>query len=82
MFATDATMLASFGTAKIWPAYLMYGNESKYRRGKAPLGLFEEFAYFQSVSTVIVSRGSVLMSLCSSRMISRIGIFPPLVKIM
>lgn len=50
MFSSDATMLALFGTAKVWPVYMLYGNESKYRRSKASLKLFEEVAYFQSVS--------------------------------
>lgn len=50
MFASDETMLASFGTSKLWPVYMMFGNESKYRRGKSSLKLFEEIAYFQSVS--------------------------------
>lgn len=50
MFASDSAMLASFGTASIWPVYLMYGNESKYRRGRTSLNLFEEVAYLQKVS--------------------------------
>ncbi|KAJ3524296.1 hypothetical protein NMY22_g11058 [Coprinellus aureogranulatus] len=49
MFASDETMLASFGTSKLWPVYMMFGNESKYRRGKPSLKLFEEVAYFQSM---------------------------------
>jgi hypothetical protein len=32
MFWSDATHLTSFGTAKLWPCYLFFGNESKYRR--------------------------------------------------
>ncbi|KAJ3524523.1 hypothetical protein NMY22_g10961 [Coprinellus aureogranulatus] len=49
MFASDQTMLASFGGAKLWPLYMLYGNESKYRRSKVSLGLFEEIAYFQNL---------------------------------
>ena len=30
MFWSDATHLTSFGTAKMWPIYLLFGNLSKY----------------------------------------------------
>ncbi|KAJ3512195.1 hypothetical protein NMY22_g15405 [Coprinellus aureogranulatus] len=49
MFASDETMLTSFGNVKLWPLYLSFGNETKYRRGKVSLKLFEEVAYFQSL---------------------------------
>lgn len=49
MFASDDTMLASFGNAKLWPGYLHFGNESKYRRGRSSLKLLEEVAYFEFV---------------------------------
>ena len=50
MFWSDATQLTSFGTAKLWPAYLCFGNESKYRRCKPSCHLSNHVAYFQSVS--------------------------------
>ncbi|TEB26892.1 hypothetical protein FA13DRAFT_1795347 [Coprinellus micaceus] len=31
---------------KLWPGYMYFGNESKHRRGRASLKLFEEVAYF------------------------------------
>ncbi|KAJ3512823.1 hypothetical protein NMY22_g15219 [Coprinellus aureogranulatus] len=49
MFSSDETMLTSFGNAKLWPVYMLFGNETKYRRGKVSLRLFEEVAYFQSL---------------------------------
>jgi hypothetical protein len=49
MFTSDDTMLTSFGNAKLWPAYMLFGNESKHRRGKMSLKLFEEVAYFLTV---------------------------------
>lgn len=49
MFSSDATHLTSFGTAKLWPCYLFFGNESKYRRCKPTCHLCEHVAYFQSV---------------------------------
>jgi hypothetical protein len=62
MFASDETVLASFGTSKVWPAYLMFGNESKARRGKSSLKLFEEVAYFQSASCSLFGSGRSIES--------------------
>lgn len=50
MFASDSTHLTSFGTAKVWPCYLYFGNESKYRRGKPSNHLCNHVAYLQYVS--------------------------------
>jgi hypothetical protein len=55
MFASDATMLASFGTAKLWPLYLCFGNDSKYRRAKPSENLFEQVAYFEKVQHTFIS---------------------------
>ncbi|KAF7970284.1 hypothetical protein HWV62_24482 [Athelia sp. TMB] len=49
MFASDATQLATYGTAKLWPLYLWFGNESKYRRGKPTFKLCHHVAYFQTL---------------------------------
>jgi len=50
IFASDATHLTSFGDAKLWPCYLFFGNESKYRRCKPACHLCNHVAYFQAVS--------------------------------
>jgi Plavaka transposase len=50
MFWTDATLLANFGTAKLWPCYMFYGNDSKYRRSKLSTDLCNHIAYFLNVS--------------------------------
>jgi hypothetical protein len=50
MIASDSTHLTSFGQAKLWPAYLYFGNDSKYRRGKPSLHLCNHIAYFHKVS--------------------------------
>ena len=50
MFASDVTHLTSFGDVKIWPLYLFFGNESKYRRCKPTLHLCSHVAYFLKVS--------------------------------
>ncbi|KAJ3531757.1 hypothetical protein NMY22_g8020 [Coprinellus aureogranulatus] len=49
MFASDATMLAHFGDAKLWPLYMFYANDSKYRRSKTSLYLGEQVAYFEKL---------------------------------
>ncbi|KAH6912486.1 hypothetical protein BKA70DRAFT_1098104, partial [Coprinopsis sp. MPI-PUGE-AT-0042] len=46
MFWSDETHLTLFGSAKLWPCYMFFGNESKYRRGKTSLRLCEHIAYF------------------------------------
>ena len=50
MFWSDATQLAAFGNAKLWPLYMFFGNESKYRRCRPSCYLCEHVAYFQTVS--------------------------------
>jgi hypothetical protein len=54
MFASDATQLATFGQAALWPLYMQFGNESKYRRGKPTLHLCNHVAYFQKVSILLI----------------------------
>lgn len=49
MFWSDATQLTSFGTAKLWPTYMYFGNESKYRHCKPSLNLSNHVAYFETV---------------------------------
>jgi hypothetical protein len=50
MFWSDATLLAQFGTMKLWPIYLMLGNLSKYACAKADSGACHHVAYIPSVS--------------------------------
>jgi Plavaka transposase len=49
MFWSDETHLTSFGDAKLWPCYLYFGNDSKYRRAKPSSHLGSHIAYFQTV---------------------------------
>ena len=49
MFASDSTHLTNFGDAKVWPVYLMIGNESKNRRLKPSCHAFEHIAYLEKV---------------------------------
>jgi hypothetical protein len=51
MFWSDVTHLTNFGNAKLWPLYMFFGNESKYRRCKPSCNLCEHVAYFETVRT-------------------------------
>lgn len=53
MFWSDSTHLTSFGNAKIWPLYMGFGNESKYRRCKPSLALLNHVAYFEKVRSQV-----------------------------
>jgi hypothetical protein len=47
---SDFTYLANFGTAKLWPIYLLLGNLSKYISVKPNSGAAQHLAYIPSVS--------------------------------
>ena len=49
MFWSDSTHLANFGTAKLWPIYLLFGNLSKYIRGQPNSGACQHIAYIPSL---------------------------------
>ena len=51
MFWSDSTHLTDFGTAKIWPIYLLFGNISKYIRMRPTSGACHHLAYIPSVRT-------------------------------
>ncbi|KAE9402405.1 hypothetical protein BT96DRAFT_956276 [Gymnopus androsaceus JB14] len=46
---SDATHLASFGTAKLWPIYMLFRNISKYIRASPNSGAVHHFAYIPSI---------------------------------
>jgi hypothetical protein len=45
MFWSDATHLATFGTANLWPIYMQFGNLSKYIQGKLNTSATKHLAY-------------------------------------
>ena len=49
---SDATLLAQFGTAFLWPVYIFFGNLSKYIRCQPSSHAAHHMAYFPSVSVV------------------------------
>lgn len=52
MFWSDATHLATFGQAKLWPIYELFGNQSKYIRCRPTARSSHHLAYLPSVSTL------------------------------
>ncbi|KJA15800.1 hypothetical protein HYPSUDRAFT_148660 [Hypholoma sublateritium FD-334 SS-4] len=49
MFGSDSTHLTAFGNSSLWPCYMYFGNESKYRRCKPNHNLCNHIAYFQQI---------------------------------
>ena len=47
---SDETVLSNFGTAKLWPIYLYFGNLSKYVRGRPTEFAAHHLAYIPTVS--------------------------------
>lgn len=50
MFSSDSTQLTDHATASLWPLYMAFGNDSKYRRSKPKCQLYTHVAYLESVS--------------------------------
>lgn len=50
MFWSDATHLANFGTAKLWPIYMFFGNLSKYTRAEPTSNACYHMAYIPSLA--------------------------------
>ncbi|TFK49657.1 hypothetical protein OE88DRAFT_1632605 [Heliocybe sulcata] len=53
MFASDSTHLAQFGQAKLWPAYMYFGNQSKYERCQPQSHAAHHVAYIPSLPDTI-----------------------------
>ncbi|KAI0757776.1 hypothetical protein C8Q80DRAFT_1216250 [Daedaleopsis nitida] len=47
---SDETALSSFGSAKLWPIYLYFGNLSKYIRGRPTEFVAEHLAYIPDLT--------------------------------
>jgi len=55
MFWSNGTQLTNFGQAKLWPLYMFFGNESKYRHCKPSNHLCEHIAYLEDVRYMFYS---------------------------
>ncbi|KAL1939913.1 hypothetical protein VTO73DRAFT_9613 [Trametes versicolor] len=42
---SDSTHLAEYGNASLWPIYLLFGNQSKYARGRPSMNACHHVAY-------------------------------------
>jgi hypothetical protein len=72
---SDATLLASFGNATLWPVYLFLGNLSKYIRGKPSSFSAHHIAYIPKVFHIVCSIcNSDHGAVGSSVTLSKIGI--------
>ena len=49
MLWSDATHLASFGNASLWPIYLFFANQSKYIRSRPTAFAAHHLAYIPTV---------------------------------
>lgn len=49
MFWSDSMHLTNFGTVKVWPLYMYFGNLSKYTRAKPSSSACHHLAYIPSV---------------------------------
>lgn len=47
---SDSTHLAEYGNASLWPIYLLFGNQSKYARGRPSSNACHHVAYIPKVS--------------------------------
>lgn len=50
-FWSDATQLANFGTAKLWPVYMYFGNQPKWARSQPDMHACHDIAHIPSVSS-------------------------------
>ncbi|KAH9019023.1 hypothetical protein EDB85DRAFT_1873456 [Lactarius pseudohatsudake] len=63
MLASDAAHLTSFGTAEVWPVYLMFANQSKQERVRPSCHAVHHLAYVPSVSQSLIKRQKYLINL-------------------
>lgn len=49
-FWSDATQLTNFGSAKLWPVYMYFGNQPKWARSRSDKHACHDIAYIPSVS--------------------------------
>ncbi|KAG2737572.1 hypothetical protein P692DRAFT_201672840, partial [Suillus brevipes Sb2] len=70
MFFSDATHLASFGTAKAWPLYLYFGNLTKYVRSSPRSGACHLVGFLPSLPDSVKDTLSKLSRISKTGMAS------------
>jgi hypothetical protein len=73
MFFSDATHLATFGTAKAWPLYLYFGNLTKYARSAPKSGACHLVGFLPSIGKLLLVLFFSLMSNFSFRITSKMS---------
>ena len=63
MLGSDATHLASFGTASLWPLYVFFGNMSKYETGRPSESAAFHLAYLPKVRNACAKLAGSLTNL-------------------
>ena len=53
MLASDSAQVTSFGTASVWPIYLMFANQTQQERVKPSCHAVHHLAYVPSVSSIM-----------------------------
>ncbi|KAH9037101.1 hypothetical protein EDB85DRAFT_1938075 [Lactarius pseudohatsudake] len=56
MLASDSTQLTNFGSASVWPVYLMFANQPKQERVRPSCHAVHRIAYVPSLGQDFVSR--------------------------
>jgi len=83
MMWSDATHLANFGDASLWPFYLYFGNQSKYTWGKPTSSACHHMAYIPSVCSILTTICTIIdirYIYCSFLIISKTYMLTSLVK--
>ena len=62
MVWSDSTHLTNFGTASVWPFYLLFGSQSKYTRCKPTAFACHHLDYIPSVRVLVkyVAQSNIL----------------------
>ena len=55
MLASDSAQLTSFGTASVWPVYVMFANQPKQERVRPTCHAVHHLAYVPSVSSIAIN---------------------------
>jgi Plavaka transposase len=62
MLASDSAQLTSFGTASVWPVYLMFANQPKQERVRPTCHAVHHLAYVPSVGVLVANCYSLTIS--------------------
>jgi hypothetical protein len=67
MLASDSAQLTSFGSASVWPVYLMFANQSKQERMKPSCHAVHHLAYVPSVGPNMTNRQCIALIFIAAR---------------